>query len=63
MGHTDGSLSTTASTDESGVKPMPDDTAYCINGCGQPAIAERIYAITHLGEEIVELICDQCANG
>jgi hypothetical protein len=42
---------------------MSDDVAYCINGCGQPAIAERIYGLTDQGEEIIELVCDQCANG
>lgn len=42
---------------------MADEhTPYCIDGCGQPAIAERLAGITYDGEEIVELVCYEHAQ-
>jgi hypothetical protein len=41
---------------------MEDDRAYCINGCGVPAVSEELYGVTDDGLEIVELVCYDCKN-
>lgn len=36
---------------------MTEDVPYCIEGCGQPAIGERLAGLTSDGTEVVELVC------
>jgi hypothetical protein len=42
--------------------PEGDDEPFCADGCGRPATCERLDSLTSSGDEIVELVCTECAR-